>query len=128
MANDGVGLLLPFRRDGKGSWATGRGDELLASRIRLVLSTEADSPLTVGELPWRTAFGSSVGRLRYMRNSRGIAETARALIQKAFARWLPDVAVLNVGVQREGTKMALVVRWQQKSKPGQEPQLTAVRL
>ena len=83
------GLLTPFQRDRKRDFASGEGDDLLASKVEQVLATEGSTLRSTGELPWRTAFGTPLGVLRHQRNEVVLGELARVYIRDALARWVP---------------------------------------
>jgi len=105
------GLLAPFQRDRKRDFASGEGDDLLASKVEQVLSTEGSTLRSVGELPWRTAFGTPLGVLRHQRNEVVLGELARVYIRDALARWVPEVTLVAVEVQREEGELRLQVRF-----------------
>jgi phage baseplate assembly protein W len=111
----GAGLVLPFQRDGRGDFANARDDALTASALELILTTEGDSPLQIGELPWRSRFGASLNRLRFLPNSQTTAETARALIRSAVRAWLPDVEIVDVRTSRRGDELRLAIAWRSTS-------------
>ncbi len=106
------GLLTPFQRDRKRDFASGEGDDLLASKVEQVLATEGSTLRSVGELPWRTAFGTPLGVLRHQRNEVVLGELARIYIRDALAkmgagrrRWS------RITVERDGAVLALQVRF-----------------
>lgn len=103
-------LLIPFRRDKKRDFASGTGPELLASKVRQVLLTEGATPLSTGELPWRTSFGAGLSRLRHQRNDTVLAELARVYVRDALARWLPGVQLVRVEVQQDQATISVLVR------------------
>ncbi len=105
------GLLVPFRRDRKRDFATGDGDELLASKVLQVLATEGASTRTSGELPWRTAFGTPLHLLRHQRNEHALAELARIYVRDALRRWVPDAELVSVAASRDGAALSLRVRY-----------------
>lgn len=105
------GLLAPFQRDRKRDFASGEGDDLLASKVEQVLATEGSTLRSVGELPWRTAFGTPLGVLRHQRNEVVLGELARVYIRDALARWVPEATLVAVEVQREGSELRLRVRF-----------------
>lgn len=105
------GLLTPFQRDRKRDFASGEGDDLLASKVEQVLATEGSTLRSVGELPWRTAFGTPLGVLRHQRNEVVLGELARVYIRDALARWVPEATLVAVEVQREGGELRLRVRF-----------------
>ncbi|RUO91488.1 hypothetical protein D7Y11_19650 [Corallococcus sp. AB018] len=103
-------LLIPFRRDRKRDFAAGTGAELLASKVRQVLLTEGATPLSTGELPWRTSFGAGLSRLRHQRNDTVLAELARVYVRDALARWLPGVQLELLRVEQAAATLTLRVR------------------
>jgi hypothetical protein len=104
-------LLTPFQRDRKRDFASGEGDDLLASKVEQVLATEGSTLRSTGELPWRTAFGTPLGALRHQRNEVVLGELARVYIRDALARWVPEATLVAVEVQREGVELRLRVRF-----------------
>jgi hypothetical protein len=106
------GLLTPFQRDRKRDFASGEGDDLLASKVGQVLATEGSTLRSTGELPWRTVFGTPLGVLRHQRNEVVLGELARVYIRDALARWVPEATLVAVEVQREGGELRLRVRFQ----------------
>lgn len=107
----GVGLILPFQRDGRGDFANGLDEATTNSEIEMVLTTVADAPKAVGELPWRTAFGSGLHRLRFMPNDIGTVEIARSMIRDAFQAWLPELLFRDVSTQRDNNRLELFIFW-----------------
>lgn len=103
-------LLIPLRRDLKRDLASGTGDALLRSQVTQVLATEGATPLSAGELPWRTAFGSAVHLLRHQRNDEALAELGRVYVRDALRLWLPTVEVVGVEPVRDGEKLTLRIR------------------
>lgn len=91
-------LLAPFRRDRKRDFASGSGAALVRSKVLQVLMTEGDTPQSPGELPWRTAFGSGVHKLRHLNNDAALAQLARVGVRDALRRWLPSVGPIQVDV------------------------------
>lgn len=104
------GLLTPFQRDRKRDFASGEGDDLLASKVEQVLATEGSTLQSVGELPWRTAFGTPLGVLRHQRNEVVLGELARVYIRDALARWVPEATLVAVDAESEGGRLVLRVR------------------
>lgn len=92
-------LLTPFRRDKKSDFASGTGEDLLASKVRQTLLTEGATQRSSGELPWRTNFGSSLTLLRHQRNDVVLKELSRVYVRDALRRWMPGarnaVSVVN---------------------------------
>ena len=107
---DRFGIASPLRRDLKSDFAATDGPELLASKVRQVLATEAATSRSSGELPWRTSFGSAVHLLRHQRNDTALGELARVYVREALKRWLPDLKMVHVSVESVDNTLALVVR------------------
>jgi hypothetical protein len=105
------GLLAPFRRDRKRDFASDDSDALLASKVMQVLATESATARSSGELPWRTAFGTPLQRLRHQRNDAVLGELARVYIRDALRRWLPEAQVVSVAVERVDASLVLRVRF-----------------
>ena len=83
------GLLSPFRRSAR-DFSGSSGSPLLQSQVRQVLLTEP------GELPWRTAFGAGLGRLRHQNNDAVLQEIARVRVRTALQQWLPSATLKQV--------------------------------
>jgi len=113
----GIGLLLPFKRNGKGDFATGSGDELIRSQIRLVLGCRGDSQVTVGELPWRTSFGSELDSLRHLPLDSTTIGIADSKVRDAFKRWLGHLLYVNVSARRDGERLLLFVSYRKRNSP-----------
>jgi phage baseplate assembly protein W len=111
MPIDGIGLLLPFQRDGRGDFASGLNEELYASAIELVLLTAGETSTTAGELPWRGSFGVGLDLLRLRPNSIATAQVARQRVDAAMKRWMPEVEVLKVNANPVNNKLSLLVFW-----------------
>ncbi|MGN6109995.1 MAG: GPW/gp25 family protein [Kofleriaceae bacterium] len=106
-----LGLLSPFGRDQKRDFASGGDPALVHSKVAQVLATEGQTPRSTGELLWRTAFGSGLHLLRHQRNDDVLAALAQVYVRDAFARWLPEVALVRVVVQRVDAVLHLRVRY-----------------
>mgnify|MGYP001248749803 FL=1 len=105
------GVLTPFRRDRKRDFASGDGEELLASKVEQLLATEGATARSSGELPWRTAFGTPLQLMRHQNNDAILAELARVYVRDALRKWLPEAEVVEVSVSRDGSTLALLVRF-----------------
>jgi hypothetical protein len=105
------GVLIPFRRDRKRDFASGEGEELLASKVEQLLATEGASARSSGELPWRTAFGTPLQLLRHQRNDAILAELARVYVRDALRKWLPEAQILELGVVRDGSTVTIRLRY-----------------
>jgi len=102
-------LLTPLRRDRKRDFASGSGPGLVRSKVLQVLMTEGDTPQAAGELPWRTAFGSGVHRLRHHRNDAALAQLARVRVRDALRRWLPSVGPIQVDALADDSDLVIEV-------------------
>ena len=109
------GLLTPFSRDRKRDFASGRGAELLRSKVLQALLTEGATPRSSGELPWRTNFGSALHILRHQRNDEVLAELARVHVRDALARWVPSARVISLEVTRDNASLVIRLRVQDKA-------------
>lgn len=105
-----LGLLTPFRRDQRNDFAAGSGAPLLLGEAEQVLLTEGDSPVGSGEMPWRTAFGAGLTRLRHQRNDESLREVARVYVRDALRQWLPAARVVGVLGASTATRLRLQVQ------------------
>jgi phage baseplate assembly protein W len=111
------GLLIPFRR-GAADFVSGTGEELFGSKVAQVIGTACTTGQYVGELPWRSDFGSFVDLLRHRNNDAVLQELLRQWSADALARWLPSVRLTDVQVSRavdqQGQETVLLarVRWE----------------
>lgn len=103
-------LLIPFRRDRKRDFASGTGEELLRSKVLQALMTGGATATSQGELPWRTAFGAGLDRLRHQRNDAALAELARVYVRDALARWVPSARVVSLAATRDGESLVICLR------------------
>lgn len=106
----GNGLLRPFRRDQKNDFANGAGAALIQSTAGQILGTKCDGPRGVGELPWRTEFGSRLYLLRHRPLNETLRELARFYSQEALTRWEPRIVVSQALVTRNREQRSLVIR------------------
>ena len=104
------GLLTPFRRDRKHDFASGSGEKLLRSKVIQALMTEGATPLSSGELPWRTNFGSALALLRHQRNDAVLKELARVCGRDALAMWVPSVRLVALEVVQEEATSTIKLR------------------
>jgi len=109
------GLLTPFQRDQRSDFASGTGWDLTLSKVAQILGTAGDTETTVGELPWRSEFGSGIQLLRHRNNSEVLGEVARVRFETALARWAPGICVSSVEPVRDGEKLTLRVSLAQKA-------------
>ena len=110
-----AGLLIPFRRDRKRDFASGTGADLLRSKVLQALATEGATPVSQGELPWRTAFGAGLERLRHQRNDAALAELARVYVRDALRRWAPSAEVTNLEVTRLDSSLTIRLRVRERA-------------
>jgi len=103
------GLLTPFQRDRRSDFASGSGWPLAMSKVGQVLGVAGDTETTVGELPWRTEFGSGIHLLRHRNNTGVLSEVARVRFQRALRRWVPGLVVSEVEPVRDGETLTLRV-------------------
>ena len=101
-----MNLRTPFVRDQRTDFASAEGDALLRSQIEMILATD------VGELPWRTAFGSRLGRLRQRPNDEVLREVARAEVEGALRKWLPGARVVGFRIAASSSELAMEVEVQ----------------
>jgi len=111
---NGAGLLSPFRRDLKQDLAHGSGADLLRSKVEQVLATEGDTPISSGEMPWRTAFGSAIHLLRHRANNEVLAELARVYVRDALRRWLPSLQIISVETTQRETILTLRITFTER--------------
>ncbi len=97
----GFGLTRPFQRDGRTDFAAAGGERLIRSAVGQVLGTIGASETTPGEVPWNTAFGSLLYRLRHQKNDSVLQELGRVYVVDALKRWEPRVIVTDVRISRE---------------------------
>lgn len=119
MSEPAAGLLTPFRRDKKHDFASGSGDDLLASKVRQALLTEGATPRSSGELPWRTAFGSGLHLLRHLRNDAALSDLARVYVRDCLQRWVPEAELVEVVATRDGAVLQLRVRFRAAKSAGE---------
>ena len=112
-----MNILIPFRRDRKRDFASGEGDELLASKVEQVLATEGATNRSSGELPWRTSLGTPLQLLRHQRNDAVLGELARVYVRDALRRWVTEARIVELLVQRDGPSLTLLIRYRSKG-PG----------
>ena len=92
---------LPWRRDAGGGMARVSGTNLQAVRVRNVLLTVSNSPVTRGELPYKDDFGSGVSGLRHRANRLSTGAIAERQIADAFEAHLSDLELLAVTPKRD---------------------------
>lgn len=128
MSESASGLLTPFRRDKKRDFASGSGEDLLASKVRLALLTEGATPRYSGELPWRTAFGSGLHLLRHLRNDAALSDLARVYVRDCLARWVPEAELVEVVATRDGAVLQVGVRFRSAKGGGDAATTKEVRI
>lgn len=105
----GYGLLRPFQRDEKGTFATGTGERLWRSRCGQIIGTTCQSEFTHGELLWRTEFGSLVNIIRHRANTFATEELARVYVVDAFRKWMTSAVVTGSSIERIGRAMYVTI-------------------
>ena len=121
-------LLIPFRRDKKRDFASGAGEDLLASKVRQALLTEGATPKSSGELPWRTSFGSGLHLLRHLRNDAALSDLARIHVRDCLKRWVPEAELVEVTATRDGATLQLKVRFRAAKDTGKVVKTAEVEL
>lgn len=96
----GFGLIIPFERGSRDFKAAG-GVDLIKSSVRQILLTRGESPISVGELPWRPDFGTALHNLRYQPNDDELADLAFSFIAEALSDFEPRVELREVQVITE---------------------------
>jgi len=119
-------LLTPFRRDKKRDFASGAGEDLLASKVRQALLTEGATPKSSGELPWRTSFGSGLHVLRHLRNDAALSDLARVHVRDCLKRWVPEAELVAVSSARDGPVLQLKVRFRAAKDAGKAASVAEV--
>jgi phage baseplate assembly protein W len=125
MSHDQTGLLTPFRRDRKRDFASGSGEDLLASKVLQALMTNGSTPRSSGELPWRTSFGAGLELLRHQRNDAALAELARVHVRDTLKRWVPEAELVEIAVTREDATLQLRVRFRPARRQGRSTETPA---
>jgi phage baseplate assembly protein W len=90
------GILFPLRRDGKGDFANGTGEELAISKVTFVLGTNP------GEVEWDRAFGCNLRRARHKNDTDLRRALMRVSVIDAFVRYLPTYDLIDVQFRSEG--------------------------
>ena len=98
------GLSLPFRRDGKNDFASATGMDLLRSKVEMLLCT------ALGELPWRTGFGTGLAMLRHRASGAALEELCRIRVRDALRTWMPSVELVSLAVNRDASSGMLILR------------------
>lgn len=101
----GCGILCPFRRDGKGDFASESGLPLLSSDIAQLLGIIGPSAFQPGEVPWRTEIGTRLVGLKHRGTHRELTRSsAEQMISGAIRRWehraRPGAASIRVDESR----------------------------
>lgn len=89
----GFGLVRPFARTSTSDFASRSGEDLVRATVGQILGT------AIGELPWRPNFGTTLSKLKHMRNTSQLPELARLSIQEALARWEPRVTISDISAE-----------------------------
>jgi phage baseplate assembly protein W len=95
------GLLFPLQRDGRGDFNKGELEQLVKAAIEQIIGVRGAGPTAQGELPWRTAFGSQVYRLRHSNNDDALEDIVRFFVLDAIKIYEPRVSLTAVSVQPE---------------------------
>lgn len=106
----GTGLLRPFRRDQKSDFASGSGLDNVKACVGQVLGTRATSAMAVGEVPWRSDFGSRLHLLRHKGNKETLGDLAVVMIEEALLRWEPRARVTLAEVVPQANARVLLLR------------------
>ena len=103
-----MNLRFPFYRDKTRDFATAEGEDLLLSQLRLTLGVMSSGPKSLGELPWRTNFGSLLQQVRNKNNTSEVQALAEVYVRNALDRWMSGTTA-TVTVQRVNDVMLLRV-------------------
>jgi phage baseplate assembly protein W len=114
MSDTAKNILIPFRRDKKRDFASGTGVDLLRSKVIQALMTEGATAQSQGELPWRTAFGAGLQRLRHQRNDAALSELARIYVRDALRRWVPEAEITEINVNHNDANLNIQLRVRDK--------------
>lgn len=106
----GKGLVAPLVRDGNGDFKSASGLELIGSSVFTILGTIAQSDFTLGELPWRTEFGSLLTQLRHRNNDAIQREFADALVVQALKEQEPRISVAETEIVSEENRLSIKVK------------------
>lgn len=93
------GLLVPFRRDGKGDFANDSGEALAISKVTQVIGMKP------GECDWAPKMGCDIYKARHKNDTPILRAMIRSSIQEAFSRWLPSLVLTDVRFRAEGRKL-----------------------
>lgn len=108
----GRGILRPFRRGQNGDFEVGEGERLVRAAVGLVLGTVCASRETLGELPWRTEFGSLLALIRLQNNSTALQQLAREYIVDALRKWVPAARITDVFMSTpQPDQLVLAIRY-----------------
>lgn len=106
--------MRPFRRSLNGDFEMAEGERLIRAAVGLVLGTLCTSEISLGELPWRTEFGSLLPLLRLQNNDAGLYGLAQYYVVKAIERWVPAVRIRKVNIASSASRpelLAIVVTY-----------------
>lgn len=96
------GLLFPLQRDGRGDFLTSKNlNELIVAAIKQVLGVRGAGPVTQGELPWRTQFGSQTYRLRHSNNDEALVDIVKYFVLDALAKFETRILLLDTQITQE---------------------------
>lgn len=93
-------IIRPFRRDQKNDFANATGVAKYQARAGQILATKRTTTSTVGELRWRSDFGSRFHIIRHRKNTAILRELARYYAQEALADWDRRCIVMDCVLER----------------------------
>jgi len=112
-----AGILFPLKRSAA-DYQSAQGAALVEADLRFLLGTRCDknNGETQGELPWETEFGSLLPTARHRNNDAVLGELVRQWTADAVARWMPDVRVRRVTIDRAtsdtGERLVARIAWE----------------
>jgi phage baseplate assembly protein W len=106
----GRGIRRPFMRDQKNDLATAEGIDLIKANIGQVLGTKGPTTRAVGELPWRTEFGSRLHLLRHSNNTDASNAFASVAVQDAVQTWEPRARITSTKIEKSPSPRQVLVR------------------
>lgn len=105
------GLSATIQRDPTSGLAEGTDAALDEARVLHLISTRGNTPIGPGEMPWRPAFGVGLDIARHRPNNPALPVLIGSSIQAGFKRWLPDLTLVDVRTERDGTTLRVTVVW-----------------
>lgn len=94
------GVVSGFRR-ASNDIQTATGLDVIKNNMKQILGVRSGTQYTVGELPWRTEFGSQLHVIRHQNNGIVAQELARIHVVGAITRWAPRVLIKDVKITKE---------------------------